>query len=275
MNDGNAAKGHVDQSSTSGRKLMQLSGKVAVITGGASGQGLASARLFLDHGARAVILDWDQEKGEAAASELAALGPVAFLACDLGEAAQVEAVCARILEEHGAPDVLFNNAGIGYSATARYPMVSIFETSLEAWNDILRINLTGAFLMTKFLGAKMVEAKRGSIIFNTSIAGIVGQKNIDAYTASKGALVALTRALAASMGEHGIRVNAIAPGAIDTPMLAPALGNAGLVQRLEATPLGRLGTAEDIAGLALFLASDHSAFVTGQIIACDGGRVAV
>lgn len=254
---------------------MQLSGKLAVITGGASGQGLASARLFLQEGARVVLLDWNRDKGEAVAAELSELGTVAFFACDLGDADQVEKTCADILAQHGTPDILFNNAGIGYSQTASYPMVSIFETSLEAWNDILRINLTGAFLMTRYLGAKMVDAKRGSVIFNASIAGIVGQKNIDAYTASKGALVALTRALAASMGEHGIRVNAIAPGAIDTPMLAPALANSGVVERLEATPLGRLGTAEDIAGLALFLASDHSSFVTGQIIACDGGRVAI
>lgn len=254
---------------------MQLEGKLAVITGGASGQGRASAKLFLTEGARVIILDWDERNGNDAVSELSELGQVTFLPVDLGNAGQVENVCTQILNEHGAPDTLFNNAGIGYSENSRFPMVSIFETTLEAWNDILRINLTGAFLMTKYLGAAMSGAGRGSIIFNTSIAGIVGQKNIDAYTASKGALVALTRALASSMGEHGIRVNAIAPGAIDTPMLRPALANAGMVERLEATPLRRIGTPEDIAGLALFLASDHSAFVTGQIIACDGGRSAV
>ena len=254
---------------------MQLADKLAVITGGASGQGLASAALFLREGARVIILDWDQAGGTAAAGKLAGLGQVTFLPVDLGDAEQVEAVCKRILDDHGAPDVLFNNAGIGYSQTARYPMVSIFETTLEAWNDILRINLTGAFLMTKYLGAAMVAAGRGTVIFNASLAGIVGQKNIDAYTASKGALVSLTRALAASMGESNVRVNAIAPGAIDTPMLRPALANTGTVERLEATPLGRIGTPQDIAGLALFLASDHSAFVTGQIIACDGGRSAI
>lgn len=254
---------------------MQLEGKLAVITGGASGQGRASAKLFLTEGARVIILDWDERGGNDAVAELSELGQVTFLPVDLGNAGQVESVCAQILDEHGAPDTLFNNAGIGYSESSRFPMVSIFETTLETWNDILRINLTGAFLMTKYLGAAMAATGRGSIIFNASIAGIVGQKNIDAYTASKGALVALTRALAASMGENGIRVNAIAPGAIDTPMLRPALANAGVVERLEATPLRRIGTPEDIAGLALFLASDHSAFVTGQIIACDGGRSAV
>lgn len=254
---------------------MQLDGKLAVITGGASGQGQASAELFLREGARVIILDWNEPGGSEAVDALSDLGEVTFLPVDLGDACRVESVCTQILDEHGVPDVLFNNAGIGYSESARFPMVSIFETTLEAWNDILRINLTGAFLMTKYLGAAMTKARRGSIIFNASIAGIVGQKNIDAYTASKGALVALTRALAASMGESGIRVNAIAPGAIDTPMLRPALANAGTVERLEATPLKRIGKPEDIAGLALFLASEHSAFVTGQIIACDGGRTAV
>lgn len=248
---------------------MMLNDRLAVITGGASGQGLATARLYLEHGARVVILDWNADKGAQAVEELG--DAAAFVACDLGVEAEVRAACDRILADHGTPDILFNNAGIGYSENARFRMASIFDTPLEDWNSILRINLTGAFLMTKYLGAAMVEAKRGVVIFNTSIAGIVGQRNIDAYTASKGALVALTRALAASLGESGIRVNAIAPGAIDTPMLAPALVNSGLVARLEQTPLGRIGTPEDIAALALFLASDHSAFITGQIIACDGG----
>lgn len=255
---------------------MLLDQKIAVITGGASGQGLASARAFLREGARVVILDWNAETGAAALRELSELGPVRFLHCDLGVEEQVVSACADILTHEGVPDVLFNNAGIGYSETGRYPMVSIFDTTLENWNNILRINLTGAFLMTRELGRAMAaRGTGGSIIFNASIAGIVGQPNIDAYTASKGALVALTRALANTLGAQKIRVNAICPGAIDTPMLAPALKNSGVVERLEQTPLKRIGQPEDIAGLALYLGSDLSAFVTGQIIACDGGRSAI
>ena len=254
---------------------MQLKDRLAVITGGASGQGLASARLFLTEGARVVIIDWNAEQGEKAAAELALLGDIRFIAADLGQEPQVRAACDRILSDCGTPDILFNNAGIGYSENGRFKMASIFDTPLEDWDAILRINLTGAFLMTKYLGKAMVERKSGSIIFNASIAGVVGQRNIDAYTASKGGLVALTRALAASLGESGIRVNAIAPGSIDTPMIRPILTEASTAERLAAIPLRRIGTPEDIAGLALFLASDHAAYVTGQIIACDGGRVAI
>ena len=252
---------------------MLLKDKVAVITGGASGQGLASARMFLAEGAQVVILDWNAETGKAAAAELGA--GASFIACDLGEEPQVRAACDEILGKFDAVDVLFNNAGIGYSEHGRYKMASIFDTSLEDWNSILRINLTGAFLMTKYLGPSMIAKRAGSVIFNTSIAGVVGQVDIDAYTASKGGLVALTRALAASLGQHNIRVNAIAPGTIDTPMIRAVLESGGAAQRLATIPLRRIGTPEDIAGLALFLASDLSGYVTGQIIACDGGRVAI
>lgn len=254
---------------------MLLKEKIAVITGGASGQGLASSRLFLTEGARVVIVDWNTEQGEKAVADLSSLGDVRFVACDLGQEPQVRAACDRILAEVGTPHILFNNAGIGYSEHGRFKMASIFDTPLEDWDAILRINLTGAFLMTKYLGEPMLDRKAGSIIFNTSIAGVVGQKNIDAYTASKGGLVSLTRALAHSLGEHGIRVNAIAPGTIDTPMIRPVLDQASTAERLAVIPLRRIGTPDDIAGLALFLASDHSAYVTGQIIACDGGRVAI
>lgn len=255
---------------------MQLRNKIAVITGGASGQGLASATLFLAEGARVVIIDWNADRGTEAQATLSANGgDVTFIACDLGQEEQVREACDQILKRFGSVDVLFNNAGIGYSEGGRFAMASIFDTPLDDWNSILRINLTGAFLMTKYLGTSMIGKGSGSVIFNTSIAGLVGQVNIDAYTASKGALVALTRALAASLGEHGIRVNAIAPGAIDTPMIRAVLEAGGDAPRLAAIPLRRIGTPEDIAGLALFLASDNSTYVTGQIIACDGGRVAI
>ncbi|MGR3425626.1 MAG: SDR family NAD(P)-dependent oxidoreductase [Pseudooceanicola nanhaiensis] len=255
---------------------MLLKDKLAVITGGASGQGLATAGLFLDEGAKVVIVDWNAETGAKALEELGGAGrDISFLHCDLGQGDQVRATCDEILATHGAVDVLFNNAGIGYSEHGRFAMASIFDTPLEDWEAILRINLTGAFLMTKFLGPSMVDKGAGSIIFNASIAGIVGQPNIDAYTASKGGLVALTRALAGSLGADGIRVNAICPGAIDTPMIKPVLETSPIEDRLNVIPLRRIGTPRDIAGLALFLASEHSAYVTGQIIACDGGRAAI
>ena len=255
---------------------MLLKDKLCVITGGASGQGLSTAELFLDEGARVVIVDWNAEQGDRAVRDLGTDGrQIAFLHSDLGQADQVRATCDEILTAHGTVDVLFNNAGVGYSEHGRFAMAGIFDTPLEDWDAVLRINLTGAFLMTKYLGPAMVDRGAGSIIFNASIAGIVGQSNIDAYTASKGGLVALTRALAGSLGPSGIRVNCIAPGSIDTPMIKPMLDSSPIEDRLNVIPLRRIGTSRDIAGLALFLAAEHSAYVTGQIIACDGGRVAI
>lgn len=256
---------------------MQLQGKTAVITGAASGQGLASARIFAREGARVVLLDRNVEGGEQAALEITETGGDAFFRkIDLADGQAVTAACEAILSEIGAPDILFNNAGIGYSEAGRITMGSIFDTPPEDWDAILRINLTGPYLVTRTLGRAMRDRNAGgSIIFNTSVSALVGVANIDAYTASKGALVSLTRALAAELGESGIRVNAIAPGAIETPMLKPILEQGGMDKKIDAIPLKRLGQPDDIAHLALFLGSDASAYITGQIIASDGGRIAV
>ncbi len=254
---------------------MDLAGRCAVITGAASGQGLASAWRFARAGARLALVDWNAADGEVLAAELSAQGHDAlFRAADLGDAGQVRAACADILGWAGAVDVLFNNAAVGYSENARYPMVDTLQTTLEGWNDILRINLTGAMLMTQALLPAMLAQGRGAVINNVSVAGLRGVPGIDAYTASKGALIALTRAWAAAYGPKGIRVNAIAPGSIDTPMLRPMLAEGDFDKRLTRVPLGRLGTPDDIAGVALFLASEAAGYVTGQVIACDGGRVA-
>lgn len=246
-----------------------------MITGAASGQGLASAWRFARAGARLALVDWNAADGEAVSAELAAQGhEVLFCAADLGDAGQVRSACADILDWAVAVDVLFNNAAVGYSENARYPMVDTLQTTLEGWDDILRINLTGAMLMTQALLPAMLSQGRGVIINNVSVAGLRGVPGIDAYTASKGALIALTRAWAAAYGPKGVRVNAIAPGSIDTPMLRPVLAEGDFDKRLTRVPLGRLGTPEDIASLALFLASDAAGYLTGQVIACDGGRVA-
>lgn len=254
--------------------IFSLAGRVAVITGAASGQGLASARLFASAGARVVLLDRDIANGEKAAVEIASTGAEAiFYALDLEDEEGVGSVCSQIVERYGQVDVLFNNAGIGHNP--KYQLGTIFDGTMIDWNGFLAINLNGAVLMTRYLAPPMRERKSGSIIFNVSIAALVGIVGTDAYTATKGALVALTRSLGALMGPDNVRVNAIAPGAIVTPMLTPLLEAGGLDQRLQGTPLRRLGQPEEIASTALFLASDASSFITAQVLVVDGGRSAI
>lgn len=251
--------------------LYSLPARVAVITGAASGQELASARLFARAGARVVLLDRDAAGGEAAASEIAATGAdAAFFELDLEDEAAITSVCGTIVERYGRVDVLFNNAAIGHNP--KYTLGTIFDGDLRDWNGFLAINLNGAVLMTRALAPTMRLRKSGSIIFNISIAALVGIVATDAYTATKGALASLTRSLAALLGPDNVRVNAIAPGAISTPMLAPLLQAGGLEARLQGTPLRRLGQPEEVAGAALFLASDASSFITGHVLVVDGGR---
>lgn len=254
----------------------EFEGRVVVITGAASGQGYATSKLFAAHGARLALLDWNESAGRELEASLISTGAdAAFHHVDVSVEPAVEDACRAILERFGHVDVLFNNAGIGYSENKRFKMASVFETPLADWNAILSINLTSVYLMTRFLGPSMIERRSGAIINNASVAGIVGVAGWDAYTASKGGVVSLSRALAAALGQHNIRVNCIAPGAIATAMLQPFLDAGGVQERLPNIPLGRIGYAEDIAGLVAFLASDAASYITGQIIAVDGGRTTI
>jgi NAD(P)-dependent dehydrogenase (short-subunit alcohol dehydrogenase family) len=255
---------------------LPFDGRVVVITGAASGQGYAAAKLFAEQGAQLALLDWHNDAGQKLLVELTAAGKTAmFVHVDLSDEMAVEAACKSILGRFSHVDVLFNNAGIGFSENKRFKMASVFETPLADWNAIIAINLTSMYLMIRFLGPSMIARRSGSIINNASVAGIVGVAGWDAYTASKGGVVSLSRALAAALGQHNIRVNCIAPGAIATAMLQPFLDAGGFEDRLPGIPLGRIGVAEDIAGLAVFLGSDASSYITGQIIAVDGGRTAI
>lgn len=251
-----------------------LDGKVAVITGAASGQGAASARRFAAEGAKLALLDWDGDRLKEIEKELAS-DDVVIWAVDLSDGARVEEVCAAILARFQQVDILFNNAGIGYSETGRFKMSGLIDTPPDAWNAILAINLNGPYHMLRGLLPAMLERGQGSIINNTSISAMIGIPGCDAYTASKGALLALTRAIAAEHGPAGIRANAIAPGSIATPMIQPLLDQAGVDNRLETIPLRRIGVADEVADVALFLASDASRYVSGQIIAVDGGRTSI
>jgi len=179
------------------------------------------------------------------------------------------------VDEFGTLDVLFNNAGVGYSAADRLTMASVVDTPEEDWDTILAINLKGAAMGCKHAIPVMVENGSGAIVNNASINALVALSGADAYTAAKGGIVALTRVLAVDWVAKGVRVNCICPGGVDTPMIAPAIADEqvlGFTQ--ESTPLGRLARPEEIARVALFLASDEASYMNGAIVPVDGGWTA-
>jgi NAD(P)-dependent dehydrogenase (short-subunit alcohol dehydrogenase family) len=236
----------------------RLDGDVAVVTGGASGIGRTIADAFAEVGARVAILD------------VAAEEPDGYKV-DVADEAQVRAAFADVVKRHGRLDVLFNNAGIAL----RRPTV---ELSLEDWNRVVAVNMTGVFLCAREAARHMLAGGRGGRIVNTaSIMGVVGgglYPNIS-YQATKGAVVNMTRALAVEWARRGIRVNAIAPTWVRTPLTRAITESPELVQRIEAiTPMGRLAEPEEMVGAVLFLASRASAMVTGHVLAVDGGFLA-
>jgi meso-butanediol dehydrogenase/(S,S)-butanediol dehydrogenase/diacetyl reductase len=179
------------------------------------------------------------------------------------------------LDSFSRLDVLFNNAGIGFSATDRYTMASVVDTPEEAWDAILAINLKGPALGCKHAIPVMVDQGGGTIVNNASINGLVALSGADAYTAAKGGVVALTRVLAADWGPKGIRVNCICPGPVETPMIAGVLTDPQVLDYMQGNcPLGRVARPEEIAQVALFLASDAASYVNGVIIPVDGGWTA-
>jgi NAD(P)-dependent dehydrogenase (short-subunit alcohol dehydrogenase family) len=255
---------------------MRLKNKVAIITGAGSGQGKASAKLFAKEGAKVVIVEWNEENGKQVEQEIIDAGHEAiFIKTDISSEENVRSVIDQVVEKFGRIDILFNNAGIGFSARSKYKMASLIETPLEDWNKIMSINLNGVYLMSKYVLPIMIEQESGNIVNNSSLNGILGVTGADAYTASKGGVVALTRVMAVDYGKHNIRVNCICPGAIDTPMIAEVLDNEKIAKNFATNPLKRVGKPEEIASAALFLSSDESSFVTGLIMPVDGGWSAV
>jgi NAD(P)-dependent dehydrogenase (short-subunit alcohol dehydrogenase family) len=249
---------------------MRLIGKVAVITGGAGGIGLAIAQRFAAEGATIVILDLLEENGAREADALRAEGGKAyFMRLDAGDEANVNDCVAQISADVGPIDVLVCSAGISGAPGPFYATdTAIFERTL-------RINLIGPFLIGKAVAARMVEEKRqGSIINVSSVGGQLGVAESWPYCTSKAGLDMLTKTMALALAPHGVRVNAIGPGPTDSPMTAH-LPEAARDMMISRTPLGRFGTAEEIAGVALFLATDDSGYVTGQTIYADGGRLAL
>lgn len=245
---------------------MHFQDKVVIITGGASGIGEATARRFSAEGARVVIADYS-EHGAALADELGAAGGSAlFVRTDVGDSAQVKTLMARTIEVFGRIDILFANAGIAADA----PIDQLDE---DSWRRTIDINLTGVFLCNKYAAERMVAQGGGVIVNCGSIHSHVGKSGVTAYAVAKGGVKLLTQTLSIDLAPKGIRVNAVCPGYIDTPLLAkaPPEMKAALAKL---HPMGRLGRAEEVANAVLFLASDEASFITGSSLMVDGGYTA-
>lgn len=249
----------------------QLEGKVALVTGGSSGIGRATALAFARAGAKVVVSDVAVQGGEETARLIReAGGDAVFIRTDVSQPDEVEALIRQAVETYGRLDCAFNNAGIeGESAPTA-------ECSLENWQRVLAINLTGVWLCMRYEIAQMLRQGGGAIVNTASVAGLVGFRGIPAYVASKHGIVGLTRTAALEYATAGIRVNAVCPGVIQTPMIERfTAGNpAALQQLLALEPIGRLGRPEEVAEAVVWLCSDAASFVTGHALAVDGGLVA-
>ena len=251
------------------KKLLDLTGKVAMVTGGSRGLGLQIAEALGEMGAKLALTARKPDELAQAKEHLERMHlEVLTLPCDHAKAASIQPVVENVLRQYGQIDVLVNNAGTTWGAPAE-------EHPLEAWEKVMGLNVTGLFLTTQLVGKlSMIPRRYGRIVNIASIAGLLGndarmQRSL-AYNTSKGAVVNMTRALAAEWGQYNITVNAIAPGFFPSKMTQWILGQIGEAT-IAQTPLGRLGGEEDLKGLASLFASDASAHITGQIVVVDGG----
>ncbi len=242
----------------------RLDGRVAVITGGARGQGAEEGRLFAQEGAIVVLADVLDEQGEQTAAELG----VEYQHLDVTSEQEWEAVVADVVARHGRLDVLVNNAAIWFGS-------KIISTDTAQYQKLIDVNQKGVFLGMRAVAPAMSAAKSGAIVNISSVAGMIGAPTQVAYSASKFAVRGMTKIAAKELGRYNVRVNSIHPGFIDTDMLAelPAFQRGDDKRMLRAVPLGRVGEARDVANLALFLASDESGYCTGQEFVCDGGML--
>jgi 3-oxoacyl-[acyl-carrier protein] reductase len=246
---------------------MRLRGRVTAITGGALGIGRATALLFASEGALVALGDVEVGASEKVVHEIAARGGRAIaVAVDVGDAGQVQAFVDRVVAEFGRLDVMFANAGIAHSTP-------FLEHPEAQWHRVLRVNLTGVFLCGQIAARQMVKQGGGRIIATASINGFRGVENLVGYNVAKAGVIELTKTMAVELAQHRITVNAIAPAQIDT-RLTQSLPEEARTRRLARIPLGRFGEPEEVARVALFLASDDASFVTGHTLAVDGGYLA-
>jgi NAD(P)-dependent dehydrogenase (short-subunit alcohol dehydrogenase family) len=244
-----------------------LAQKVVIITGAAQGIGAACAQRFAREGASVVMADVNDAAGQALAAELQAT----YVHCDVARKEQIDALVERTVALHGRVDVLVNNAGI-------FKAAPFLEVSEEDFDAVIRVNVKGSFLMAQAAARAMVAAKvRGSIINMSSVNGVLAIPSIASYNMSKGAINQLTRVAALSLADHGIRVNAVAPGTIATELAQKAVltDEAAKAKIMSRTPMRRLGEPSEIADVVAWLASDAASYITGEIVTVDGGRMAL
>jgi NAD(P)-dependent dehydrogenase (short-subunit alcohol dehydrogenase family) len=249
--------------------MERLKNKVALITGGGSGIGRATCLLFAREGAKVVVADYVAEGGRETVQQITAAGGEAtFVQADVSQSADVQRMIATTVHTYGRVDILFNNAGIeGASA-------KIANYDENEWQRVLAIDLTAVFLGMKYVIPEMIKQGGGVILSTASVAGLVGFPGGAAYCAAKAGVIQLTRTVALEYANKNIRVNCICPGVIRTPMAQRVMGERPEENAIRMEPIGRLGTPEDIANAALFLASDDSSFATGAPFIIDGGYVA-
>ena len=243
----------------------RLEGKVAVITGGCSGIGLATVRRFVEEGAQVVIGDLDDERGK----ELAQEPGITYVHVDVADKQQVDELFRTAHDVYGSVDIAFNNAGINPPADA-----SILDTDLETWRKVQDVNLTSVYLCCKAALPYMIEQGSGSIINMASFVAVMGAATSQiSYSASKGGVLSMSRELGVEFARQGVRVNALCPGPVNTPLLKElfAKDEERAARRLVHVPMGRFGEPEEMANAVLFLASDESSFVTASTFLVDGG----
>ncbi len=242
----------------------ELEGKVAIVTGGSRGIGFGISRALAEGGARVVVVGRDAGRAEEAAAALPGSGHLG-VAADVSDSGEAAAVVARVEEEAGGPAILVNNAGITRDNI-------VLRLRDEDWDEVLAVNLRGAFHMTRAVVRGMMKRRDGVILNISSVVGITGNPGQSNYAASKAGLIGFSKSIARELASRGIRCNAIAPGYIETDMTG-ALDEKQVAALRERIPLGRLGTVEDIAGVARFLAGPSASYITGQVITVDGGMV--